>query len=109
MVFNPIRMPSSIQVTRKVQEKTNDFGDGYCQDILDGLNPIRDEISCTWNGLKMDAFTTLDNFFRENAGKVFEWNPFKEATARKWRASDWSPNYEAGFINLTVKMKEVFA
>ena len=39
--FNPSLQPETANITEKVRENTNEFGDGYAQSVKDGINADR--------------------------------------------------------------------
>ena len=106
--FTPPRRPKSSTVTRKVRENSNNFGDGYQQDIVDGINAVYDEVSLSWELLTFEQFGAIDTFLSAHRGQTFLWN-LPGCTAKKWRCSEWSPTYERGLVSLTITLKEVFA
>lgn len=106
--FNPPVRPKASNPTRTVKVITNSFGDGYEQEILDGLNAIRTELTLTWPVLTIEQAQEIDAFFAANAGKVFGF-ALPGETERMWRCNEWSPLIERGSGSLTATLKEVFA
>lgn len=105
--FNPSVRPKTSGQTRTVKVITNSFGDGYEQEIADGLNPVRTELTLTWPVLTIPQMQEIDAFFVINAGKAFYF-ALPEEQPRKWRCNEWSPPYEAGTGSMTATLKEVF-
>ncbi len=72
---------------RKVDQRVlrADFGDGYSQRAVDGLNTARQEWQLQWTQLTKAQATQLKDFFIARGGaEAFNWTPPDEATARKW-------------------------
>lgn len=106
--FNPPVRPKTSNQTRTVKVISNDFGDGYDQEIADGLNPVRTEMELTWPVLTISQIQEIDAFFVTNAGKAFYF-ALPEENPRMWRCNEWSPPIERGTGSMTATLKEVFA
>ena len=48
--FNPFRQPRTLSTEVKINNKINEFGDGYSHSVVDGINARRYEITLEWTG-----------------------------------------------------------
>lgn len=108
--FNPPYRPKTTAPQIAVRETSNTFGDGYEQNVRDGINCVYiKQMSLTWDLLTLAQAAEIDTFFRNNAGLTFLWTLPNENTARKWRCSEWSPSYDRGHCSFSATLREVFA
>lgn len=85
------------------------FGDGYSQRAIDGLNQQRDEWTVSFNNLSDADADTLVAFYEQQAGSsYFTWTPPREATSKKWIVSEWQRTPNTGdFDTVTAKYEQV--
>lgn len=107
--FSPPLRPTSTAPKYKARVKKNDFDDGYCQIITDGLRPWRIEsMELSWDYVKFADAVTIETFFKEQAGKPFYWTLPNEQTPRVFLCTELSPSYASGKCSLSASLEEVF-
>jgi phage-related protein len=82
------------------------FGDGYNQEMLDGINAYLRNWEVTWEPIHGTSLTVptldqLDQFFRANAGLRFLWTqppPCDDEGPKVFRCREWSWTYSGGLI-----------
>lgn len=68
-----------------------DFGDGYSQRGVPGLNSTPQQWRLNWSGISDTDAETLRVFFEELAGvSIIEWTPYNQTDELKWTANGWS-------------------
>lgn len=108
--FTPSISPESASGQTKVRETINEFGDGYEQSVVDGINAVYFEsLELSWPVLTYAEEAELRAFFTAQAGKTFLWKYPGETTARKWRCSSWSTSPTRNATSMTATLREVFA
>lgn len=108
--FNPSLKPETASLTEKVRETSNQFGDGYEQNVLDGINAVYVEsMELSWPALTYTQGNEIRTFLTQNAGKTFLWTLPEETSARKWRCSEWSYSPSRNAASMTATFREVFA
>lgn len=61
------------------------FGDGYSQRIISGLNNARDTWTVVFDNLTIADATTIEDFIRDtNAVDTFDWTPPGEVSPKKF-------------------------
>jgi len=95
---------SSAPVVNTVQ-----FGSGYEQRVVFGINQNPKVWELTWNVSETDA-DTIEAFLDARAGQQnFDWTPPGETTAYKWVCSTWSKSIP--YLNratITATFRQVF-
>lgn len=92
----------SIDTTYQISKKTDtriletNFGDGYTQRALDGINSIVDKWSLSWTVTSTDADTLTDFFEARGGYESFDWTPHGETVSKKWTCKSWSKNPTGG-------------
>jgi phage-related protein len=72
-------------VTPTVRVLETDFGDGYGQKAMDGINPVKDVWELSWSNLSPTEAQTAYAFLRAAGGATsFLWTPAFESTPRIW-------------------------
>lgn len=67
------------------------FGDGYSQRAVDGLNAQPQSWRLVWEHIADADAETLRVFFRDLGGSgIIDWTPFGQATALKWTGSSFT-------------------
>lgn len=75
-----------------------DYGDGYSQRALPGLNSTPQRWRLVWNGISEADAEMLRKFFAGLGGVgIIDWTPFGQATALKWTGSGWTSK-PSGFM-----------
>ena len=87
----------------------NDFGDGYSQRTVDGLNPNLQMWDLAWEGYHVDETDTMEDFLDEHGGYIsFWWTPERSSTPRKFICPEWSRTFIAEHNDtLSAKFEEV--
>ena len=109
--FTPPIRPKVTAPSEKPNVITNDFGDNYSQVIRDGIHPtIISKCQLEWETLTQSQCDSILAFLLANAGIPFYWNLTYETANRLWIIEgEFSPNYDAGNISLSVNLREVYA
>jgi phage-related protein len=82
------------------------YGDGYMQEVMDGLNAYLRVWTVTWENVNTEVTTKptlkqLDDFFRANAGLRFLWTqptPCEGEGAKVFRCKTWQWTYAGGSV-----------
>lgn len=109
-VFAPVLNPSTTS-TRAVRARVNSaqFGDGYSQRSMDGLNTTPRTYNANWTGMASTDADTIEAFFAAHTVTPFLWQPPLDTVQRKWIAGNWSRGYPGGdSASLTATFVEVF-
>lgn len=78
------------EVTPRI--KSTKFGNGYSQDVVDGMNPI-DEVWPLMFSLRTKAeILAIDDFLTDNIGVYFTWVT-PEGVTKKFVCKKWTVNY----------------
>jgi phage-related protein len=86
------------------------FGDGYSQRLVVGLNQSPKEWNLTWVNRSNADITAIETFLDARAGaQSFTWTPPDGATAYKFIAQSWNRKLEyAGISTLDATFRQVF-
>jgi len=97
-IYN-LPLPTKIISTSK--KKTNfrmlsvQFGDGYSQQVLDGINAKIDSWDLAYAPLSFIDKDTVESFFDTvNTTQWFYWTPIGETVAKKWLLKNNSIKYK---------------
>lgn len=90
--------------------KNVQFGDGYAQRIVFGLNQSSKEWDLKWVNRTNADITAIETFFEARAGaESFTWNPPDDASSYKFIVSSWVRQIDyAGIGTLSATFKQVF-
>jgi phage-related protein len=89
--------------------RTAQFGDGYQQRSPDGLNPVVQTWSLSFDDCDNDVATTLIAFLRANIGLAFDWTPKWGTTPIKVTCGQWSRAIASEYsCNIRAEFKQVF-
>jgi phage-related protein len=84
-----ISYDSSDKISARVME--NQFGDGYKQTAVDGINTIVRTMDVLWASLTLTDMQTVTSFLETCAGSTpFYWQPPEESLSYLWRCKDWN-------------------
>jgi phage-related protein len=67
-----------------------DFGDGYTQEMPDGINFLKREVSLTWEALTIVQAAALETFMEGKGGYIPFLYALSNDTVRQWKCKDWS-------------------
>jgi phage-related protein len=85
------------------------FGDGYSQDVSDGINPETQSWPLTFAGTATEMQAIVD-FFRSHIGQRFFWTPFLGTQGLYMvPAAGWTINEASGIYTVTATFQEKFA
>lgn len=109
--FPNIKPDRSSTRTKKDRTLQADFGDGYGQTALDGINTSMEEWRLSFKDYPEAEIQTLTDFLdARQSNEHFLWTPPGEVTAKKWKQVD---EYDVTFPghgtrSLTVTIKRVY-
>lgn len=112
MAVLPDICPSSVKEQTTPRVLRAQFGDGYTQRAIDGLNNLPRTLNVTWANFSDTDIQTLVDFFEARAGvEAFDWMQPKDTSTRQYIASVWNrtataPAFEVS--TLTATFEEVF-
>lgn len=92
--------------TRRVQ-----FGDGYEQRLLYGLNQNAKKWSITWKNITNTEAGTIETFLdaRASDGSSFDWTPPDDIVSYKWVCETWDKTLNVYNLNtITATFRQVF-
>lgn len=110
--FPPINPDTKSKRQRSARVLVADFGDGYAQSGLDGINTTVENWDLSFENYTLADVTTLTTFLDTQASyKSFYWTPPNESTAKLWRQDgDYSVGYPGPLTRtLSVKIKRVYS
>lgn len=88
--FPSIAPTYGAQKTSQPKVRSVQFGDGYSQRLVVGLNQNPKSWSLTWEVSETDA-DTIEAFLDARAGaESFDWTPPDTSTSYKWICSQWA-------------------
>lgn len=108
--FAPISQPTVDATQRVVKRRVNaaQFGDGYSQRSMDGLNTSLRTFTAAWAALVSTEADTYEAFFDAHAVTPFLWTPPLETVERKWIAGDSTQTYvSADVVAFSCPLSEV--
>jgi phage-related protein len=107
---------ASTQIQPVLRKLKTQFGNGYVQEMQDGLNSIMRKWSLVWQNIppdNVDATVTsakkLNDFFEANFGSTFVWTqppPFDADGAKNWVCDDWSPTYTDALLGFNATFEQ---
>lgn len=107
--FNPTIAPESANPNHTVNVNRNDFEEGYDQNVLVGLHPVRVKtMSLSWSVLSTEQTNEIIDWFISHAGQRFYW-ALPGRAAQMWTCDEWSPTNERNAVTgMTATFREVF-
>lgn len=86
------------------------LGDGYEQRSPDGLNPVRQVWSLSFEGCDNAVANDIDAFLRTHAGATaFDWTPPYATTALRFTCASWGRALATqSTCNMTAEFRQVF-
>tara|TARA_R110000787_G_scaffold90044_2_gene190500 strand:+ start:480 stop:821 length:342 start_codon:yes stop_codon:yes gene_type:complete len=87
-----------------------EFGSGYSQRTVFGINQDPKGWSLTWKYLEATDADTIEDFLEARGGQEsFDWSPPDEASSYKWICSQWSKALPVGLrFTITATFEQVF-
>lgn len=110
----PITYGPNWGIGKSVQTKAlrTDFGDGYGQRTVDGINAVRETWPLVWDNLTWAEADAADLFLRNamNGGFLaFYWLPPGASSYKKWTCEQWTVTPMDGAAkSLSAAFVEVF-
>lgn len=87
-VFTPPVSPSSIKIAESIKTKSNEFGDQYEQNIVDGINPVVTTLSLSWQGISLTHYMAIRQFILTQNTQPFSYTIPGTILAYKYRCID---------------------
>lgn len=92
-VFNIASPDPGVSQNQAVNLRSFAYGDGYSQNVADGLNNVWATYTLNWTGRSQATIQSMDDFFIAMAGAPFFWtNP--RGQTQKYTCVLWVPDYE---------------
>jgi phage-related protein len=87
-----------------------DFGDGYSQRAVDGINLNRREIDLKWTNLYKEEKEYIDGFLKDRKGQEAFFYQFPDETApRAYTCKEWDDEHVAFEVySMTAKFRQVY-
>jgi len=78
----------------KVRVRTSQFGDGYQQRTLDGINAVDTKFSLQWVNRKSDVIKSMTDYWVARKGESF--NFMEQQTGQMWRVicDNWRVSWD---------------
>ncbi len=90
--FNIATPDQDASAAMQVKLRSFSFGDGYTQDIADGLNAVSGVYTLNFTNRTQATVQAMDDFFTNQAGAPFTWvNPRGQTI--KVKCLQWIPSY----------------
>lgn len=100
----------SFSKTIKPRVLNAQFGDGYSQRVVNGINSITREWSVSFNSKPLNEINAIEDFLSARKGSEgFLWTPPGESTSYAVICPDWSRTYDTHIsASLQVKFVQIF-
>jgi phage-related protein len=101
----------SSSVTREYKTLSAEFGNGYSQDIPDGINWIRDKWTIEYENLTPAERDTLVAVLDAvGSWDIVTWTPYGESTQRKFKVdkAGFSASFTGTFWNISFTLNQRF-
>lgn len=111
-VFNPPQPPGvGLQKKREIKIQKADFGDGYTQSALEGINPIRKVLDLEWPVLSADDCKAIMDFLDAQAGVTpFAYQLPGESSPTHYTCETYAEYHNgAGLCKVTATFRQSFA
>lgn len=105
-----IKPSKSFSLSSKPRVVTSQFGDGYSQRIVNGINNIAKEWSVSFNSRDLQTISQIENFFEARRGvEGFRWIPPGDTTIYSVLCTEWSKTYDSHIsASITAKFIQIF-
>lgn len=86
------------------------FGDGYSQRVVDGINSIAKEWSLTFSSKDLSTAAQIVSFFEDRKGvEGFKWTPPDDTIAYSVICPEWTRTYDSHIsATITAKFVQIF-
>lgn len=106
--FTPFRQPRTLSTEVRIENKANEFGDGYSHSVVNGINSKRYSISLEWQGLTFAQAKTINDFFTTQNTESFYYRHPTTNELCMWRCVDWNESAEGNRVSLSAKFEQTF-
>lgn len=95
---------------REYKTLSAQFGNGYSQDVPDGINWIRDEWTVQYEFLSPSERDTLVTVLNAVGGWDYvTWTPYGESSSKKFKVKDgFSANTTGTYWNVSFTLRQVY-
>tara|TARA_B100001059_G_scaffold236786_1_gene290346 strand:- start:10 stop:351 length:342 start_codon:yes stop_codon:yes gene_type:complete len=111
MAFFPNIAPDyGASKTSKPKTRISEFGSGYSQRAVFGINQDPKVWSLSWQNRSATDANTIENFLEARKGvDTFDWSPPDETNSYKWICRSWTKTMPySNLFNITATFEEVF-
>lgn len=106
--FNIASADPGLADTKKVNMRSFQYGDGYSQEVADGINNVSSTFSLNFTNRTQVTIQAIDDFLIAQAGAPFTWVTPRGATIRV-KCKQWTPNYQiTTSCSLTATFNQTF-
>lgn len=100
----------SFTVSSKPRVLTSQFGDGYSQRMVNGINSITKEWSVQFNSRDLSTCAQIEDFFEARKGvEGFKWTPPGDTITYSIICPEWSRSYDSHIsASISAKFVQVF-
>ncbi len=116
--MEPVPISYSSNLTEEVRLRLTQFGDGYSQRVMDGINNIPRKFNVVINAMSDIRATAVEGFFRcvgsaytgRTPSEYFYWTPpAPHNTLGKWIVRNWSMQHQShNSHTISATFEEVF-
>lgn len=94
----------------KPRVRSVEFGSGYSQRVVFGINQDPKIWSLTWENRTATDINSIEDFLEARGGsESFAWTPPDETTSYKWICQEWTKSMPyAGLFNINATFIQVF-
>ena len=106
----PFDPSSGVSDDPEVKVLKAEFGDGYTQAAVDGMNSIRRVLTLKWDVLTVAQAQAMLSFFKAQAGAYpFYYQMADDAAPTLWTCEKWSEGFAAAsFRSVTATFRQSF-
>ncbi len=93
--WNPSPAPSQDGTQRQMSPNmiSNTFGDGYSQDVPNGINYVTGQVTVAWGQMTVSQWATIEAFLITSLTTPFLWTLPGETSPRQFRSVKWQLGY----------------
>jgi phage-related protein len=106
--FNIASPDQGVTPTTQVNMRSFQFGDGYTQEVADGINFVSSVYNVAFTNRPQATIQSIDDFLIAQAGAPFTWVTPRGTTIRV-KCKQWSANYQVSTAcSLTATFTQTF-
>lgn len=100
----------SFSATTKPRVIKSQFGDGYSQRYVDGINSLVKEWSLSFNSKDLNTAAQIESFFEARKGvEGFKWTPPGDTITYSVICTDWSRTYDSHLsASISARFVQIF-